>query len=105
MLALEEKGRHDDELVEALSQRLKGATLREKAQKSPIKSSPVKLESKESIVEIKQLRTKIANLENDINAKDVEIACLQKVFDRNHATSNRQPLYETDFLVENFDGQ
>jgi len=81
VLALEEKGRHDDELVEALSQRLKGATLREKTQKSSQKSSPVKLESKESIVEIKQLRTKIANLENDINAKDVEIACLQKTVD------------------------
>lgn len=76
ILALEEKGRHDDELIEALTARLKATSIKET--KSPLKSSPVRLESKESIVEIKQLRTKIANLENNLNSKDLELTCLQK---------------------------
>ena len=64
-LALEEKGRHDDELVEALSGRLKSS----KSNTSSDSTNGVKsggagggvarLESKESISEIKQLRSEL----------------------------------------------
>ena len=64
-------------LLKALSARLKSTSLK-KEHNSPQKSSLVKLESKESIVEIKQLRTKIANLENELNSKDLEMKCLQQ---------------------------
>ena len=63
----------------ALSARLKSTSIKVE-HTSPQKSSPVKLESKESIVEIKQLRTKIANLENDLNSKDLEMKCLQQAW-------------------------
>ena len=56
-LALEEKGRHDDELVEALTGRLKNT----KTTDSPSITSTIgQLQSKESINEIKQLRQELS---------------------------------------------
>ena len=57
-LALEEKGRHDDELVEALTGRLKNTKTTDS---DPItSSSTAQLQSKESINEIKQLRQELS---------------------------------------------
>ena len=57
-LALEEKGRHDDELVEALTGRLKSTKTTDS---DPITSSSIaQLQSKESINEIKQLRQELS---------------------------------------------
>ena len=58
-LALEEKGRHDDELVEALTGRLKNT--KTTTDSDPItSSSTAQLQSKESINEIKQLRHELS---------------------------------------------
>ena len=74
VLALEEKGRHDDELIEALTDKIKNTSVESKplAQNKP--NGPVRIESKESIVEIKQLGAKVSNLSNDLNAKDMEVS-------------------------------
>ena len=58
-LALEEKGRHDDELVEALTGRLKSTKTTTDSPNST-SSSIAQLQSKESINEIKQLRHELA---------------------------------------------
>ena len=59
-LALEEKGRHDDELVEALTGRLKSTTTKTTDSPNSTSSSTAQLQSKESINEIKQLRQELS---------------------------------------------
>jgi len=102
IVALEEKGRHDDELIAALSARLKSTSLK-KEHNSPQKSSPVKLESKESIVEIKQLRTKIANLENELNSKDLEMKCLQQTVTTLEKSLDERPIQQLVEKSEKFE--
>lgn len=71
-LALEEKTRHDDELIEALTIRVENIPKTITPHDTP-RGPPVKLESKESIVEIKELRNKITALESEVNSKEQQM--------------------------------
>ncbi|CBY21794.1 unnamed protein product [Oikopleura dioica] len=71
-LALEEKTKHDDELIEALSQRIKQIPAAVHSDEIP-RGPTVKLESKETISEIKNLKEKIAILEQTVARKEEQM--------------------------------
>lgn len=121
MVALEEKGRHDDELVDALTARLKSkgknvskdsvlpTSMAQSATLLP--SGVMKLESKESIQEIKELKnnltqaearvitqtTEIANLMSQLAIKSEQIIELESQI-RNHKENQKTNAIERDSL-------
>ena len=70
--ALEEKTKHDDELIEALSQRIKQIPAAIHSEEIP-KGPTVKLESKETLTEIKNLKEKNNILEQSVARKEEQI--------------------------------